>query len=416
MQSHFQIIEALLQEREVKKAEILIAKRLRAQTDRLEKNQLLLYRAKTRLLNARPESAMDDLVQVQTTTPELFKSPSALELLADSYFARFELSTIGFADRHDAQQALTIYQRIVDEFADYDNLGWVHYRRGCVLLSDSQIDSALAAFHKALLNPSIYPSLTAYCYERMGFIAFYEQRNPRQAMTFLNKAVDTYPVSSDRGWLLQVHILRSRVLRDRQQFDEALVAARVALEIASTSRGQTDMRVGLAEALLTTAELLAILPGQEHEAIDHMEQFLQISKRPLGVDVTWARVYEMLGDAYLATGRFEDAINAYQMVLQFNPYHPWEGTIYYRIARAYYQQGSYRKASQVTEKAIKLAVDEGDLVDFRIYDVYGNALFAMGQYGRAADAYAKAISTAPSNVLNLDKIRQYHQFAIELAR
>ncbi len=407
MQEQLQAVDALLRQHRVKKAEILLAKLLRSLTSPQEQGTAMIYRARTRLLNGRPEAAIDDLLKVRLLAPQAYETVMAQELLADCFFARFELSSVGFADRNDAHQAQVIYRRIIDTEPGYDNLGWVYYQSGRVFLSENRVEEAAGCFQQALLSPSHVPALTAYCYERLGFMAFYEQRDSARALAFLNKAIDTYPIKEERAWLVQIYILRCRVLREIGQVDAALQSAEKALELASGG-----LRTGLAEALLARAELLVGVERRERDVIATLEQFRAVSRRPLGVDVTWARVHEMLGDAYSATGRYEDAVIAYRAVLQYNPYHPWEVSIYYRVGRAYYQLGQYERAVTTLEHAIRSAESEGHPHDYRLYDACGNAYFALGQYGKAAMAYENALKSAHS--ANVDRIRQYYQFSLNL--
>jgi tetratricopeptide (TPR) repeat protein len=405
------LIEALLHKREVKKAEVLIARGLRSEANHIKQAELLVQRARTRLFTARPEAAIDDLLKARALEENVLDSPINLELLADAYFARFELSSVGFAERSDALQSETLYQRIITDFSNYENLGWIYYQLGRVYLTNNRVEEALSCFQQALLSPSHVSPLTAYCYERLGFVAFYEERDLNRSLTFLSKAVDTYPLNEDRNWLVQVHILRSRVLREMYQPGMALREAEKALNLAFSRK--SDRRATLAEALLTTGELLSTIEGRERDVVSHLEQFLQVCKRPLGVDVTWSRVYEMLGDAYFKVGRFDDALTAYNAVLQFNPYHPWEVSIYHRIARVYYQIGNYQKAVEAIHRALEVANSDGYDLDYRLYDVFGNAHFALGRYDKAAEAYANALRLAPPNQESIDKIRRYHQFSLQ---
>src|SRR5688500_18908305 len=110
MQNQLQAIEALLKKREVKKAEMIIAKVLRTQLLPHEQAAILICRARTRLLNGRPEAAIDDLFKARSLSPELFEEASTLELLADCHFACFELSSVGFTDRNDTHQATSLYE------------------------------------------------------------------------------------------------------------------------------------------------------------------------------------------------------------------------------------------------------------------------------------------------------------------
>jgi tetratricopeptide (TPR) repeat protein len=410
---HLRTIDELLQRREIKKAEVLIAKHLRSELPADEKIPFLVQRARARLLSARPDDALTDLAAARAGT--ISDTPLVLELFGDCHFARFELASMGFADRGDTEQALTHYRRILDEYPNYENIGWIHYQIGRVLLTDNHAHAAMERFQTALLAPSHVPALTAYCYERMAFVAFYEDRDPNRALSFIGKSVDTYPPGEDRRWLVQVHILRSRILREGKRFEQALRAAETALAVAASVNGEN--RASLAEAYLTVGELSAELGGRDREVIASLQQFLQVSRRPLGVDVTWSRVHEMLGDAYFRTGQHSSAVGAYNAALDFNPYHPWEISLYYRMARAAYQGGEYERTVQIIERMLARAHAEGEQVsDYRVYDILGNAQFALKQYAGAVDAYRTALHIAPPNADNLDKIRTYYGFAQELSR
>jgi len=414
MQDQLRAIRENLDKHDVKKAEVLIAKLLRLALEPEQRAQILIERARTRLLNTRPEDALTDLQEAHSISGNLV-TPLALELLGDCYFARFEIATVGFADRSDTAQAENAYREIIARFPDYDNLGWIYYQLGRVLATRMSVEEANTCFQQALLCPSHVGALTAFCYERLGFVAFYELRDLTKALAFLNKASDTYPIKESRAWLVQVHLLRSRVLREMRNFDLAFKAAEAAITIALDSGSES--RAGLAEALLTAGELVSEMGGgHEKDVIRYLQQFLQVTKRPLGVDVTWARVYEMLGDAYLRLEQYDAAVTAYQSVLQYNPDYPWEVSLYYRMARGFYQQQAFDKTIEAIQRMLRSAEAEGQLInDYRVYDILGNAQFALRQYDKAAEAYMQALRIAPSNAEELDKIRMYCQFAQELA-
>jgi tetratricopeptide (TPR) repeat protein len=413
MEDQLKAIRENLDKRDVRKAEVLIARLLRRGLNNQQRAHVLFHRARARLLSARPDEAIDDLQAVRAAD-SAFEEPAVLELIGDCYFSRFELATVGFADRTDTLQAEQIYREIVHRFPDYQNLGWVYYQLGCVLATQMSIEQAIACFQQALLSPSHLAPLTAFCYERLGYISFYELRDLNKALAFLNKAVDTYPSQENRTWLVQVHLLRSRVLRERRSYDLALRAADAAIVVAM--EGGAENKSGLAEALLTAGEFLSEIGGRDKEVIEHFQHFLQTAKKPLGVDVTWARVHEMLGDAHLRLGQFESAIAAYQSVLQYNPDYPWEVSLYYRMARGYYQQQAYDKAIEAIQRMLNTAKSEGQTVsDYRVYDVLGNAQFALKHYAKAAEAYEMALQIAPPNAEEIDKIRRYCQYAQEMA-
>jgi tetratricopeptide (TPR) repeat protein len=403
----FEQIDELLQRHELKKAEKLIA-RLLPQSEPQTQAQLYLYRARTRLFGARPESAIEDLTRARELAPSVAESPAALELYGDALFAQFELATV--VDRGDALQAEAIYRRLIDSFPDYANLGWVYFQLARVLLSGSRIDEAADLLERALLVPGQVPALTAYCYERLGFVSFYEKRDDVRALNYLTRAIDTYPTMEDPSWLVQVYLLKCRILRETGDRLRAITEVDAAVRVAARTRSKTI----LAEALLARGELLSQLNGRDAEVIENLERFLQVSRRPKGADVTFARVHEMLADAYVNHGHFDHAISAYHTVLHFNPNHPWETSIYHRIGRAYYLKGSYDKAVQAVKRALTVAAENDEMTDYQLYDTFGNALFALGQYRDAADAYEHALNMKPSNQEHLQKIQHYHRLSLQL--
>jgi cytochrome c-type biogenesis protein CcmH/NrfG len=86
------------------------------------------------------------------------------------------------------------------------------------------------------------------------------------------------------------------------------------------------------------------------------------------------------------------------------------------MARGYYQQQAYDKAIEAIQRMLNTAESEGQTVsDYRVYDVLGNAQFALKHYAKAAEAYELALQIAPPNAEELDKIRRYCQFAQEMA-
>ena len=108
------------------------------------------------------------------------------------------------------------------------------------------------------------------------------------------------------------------------------------------------------------------------------------------------------------------AAEAYEAALQYNPDHPWEVSLHFRIAQSYYQQNDYNQAIEAIERLIAATTAEDDVVsDYHVYDMLGNAQFAVGNYPDAVASYQRALDLAPKKAEGVEKIRQYHQFAQE---
>lgn len=406
-------IEDLLRQRKIKAAEVKLTRALRMTNPAPFQAELLLLRARAKLLTSRPEGGLEDISRAALLFPDIMTQPRSQEVQADCFFARYELSALGFAERSDWSNAERIYGQLLTKHPSYDNTGWVLYQYGRLLLSGNQIERAVEAFQQALMKPSHVTALTSYAYERLGFTAFYEQRDFQQAIIYLEKAIQTYPADEDRAWLIQAHLLRGRILRDMLRIDEAVKAANTALKLAS-HRGLA--RASVLEALFTSAEIFSRAIGQEKRVIDILAQYFQLSKRPPGIDVTWSRAYEMLGDACFACGLYERAVTAYLAVLQYNPYHPWEVSVYLRVARAYYQQGLYETTIQAVQRALTSAKAEDQPIDFQAYDLIGSAYYAQKQFAQAVEAFDTALSRIPSHHPSRAKLIQYRQYALDAAK
>jgi len=414
--AELEAIDQHLEQGDTKQAEIMIARRLRHdEIDSSGRSVLLLRRARVRLYSEKPDDALADLREAFALGPALANEPEVRELLADVHFARFELAPLGFADRADADEALALYRALVADVPDYPNRGWVLYQTGRVLLSANHVDDAVEMFRAALDAPSWIASLRSLCYERLGFVALFEKRDPDEALAYFSLAIDAYPPGENSGWLVQLHILQSRALREQKDYVAALKAARQALR--AVDRSAPDYRLAYSEAHLAVGEALAHFRSREEDAIDHLVRFLQLSRQPLGVDVTWGRVYETIGALALRLGRYDAAVAAFHTALAYNPYHPLGDTLQLQIARACYDCGDHARAAQTLE-AMRAAADaEGDaILDYRVFSLLGDSYAALEQFGHAVEAYAQALTLIPTTGPEQAALRQTYEAALQRVR
>src|SRR5437764_9135312 len=248
-------IDQWLDSGDAKRAEAQIARLLRSDCTPSERAELLLRRARARVFTARPDEAIEDLQTLRALMPDLWERSEVQELLGDAYFSRFELAPVGFAERSDAVRARVCYESITERDPNYANMGWVMYQWGRILLTEDNVEQAIEKFTEALVKPSTVPRLTALCYERLGFIHLIEKRDPATALSYFSRAVTTYPSGEASGWIMRLHLLRSRALREQNRFDEALQAAQAALQ--AVSPWEPDYRAVLTHAHLALGRLVA---------------------------------------------------------------------------------------------------------------------------------------------------------------
>jgi tetratricopeptide (TPR) repeat protein len=386
-------VESLINQREFKRAEVMLAKRLRHDLPSNEKALGLLYRAKLRLLTGRANDSVVDLEEIESlaSTTQTHSQADYLEVVADAHFQRYEQATVGFADKNDLNKARITYQTLIAKHTYYVNLGWIYYQFGRLELISGNAVQAEKYYRAALFQPSYVTALTAYCYERLAYVSLYEHRDYRQALVFIDKAIATYPQNDSLVWLLQSYLLKSKIYQ-YLDLGKALDSAKKALSLASNGNMG---KIILTEALFAVADLASKSRGLEQDVIEYAQQFLYHSKTPIGIDVTWSRIHEMLGDAFFALGRNDAAINAYLNMLQFNPYHPWDNAIKLRIAHCYQRIGQHHKVVELLQQVTNNVDVSGD---YQAYEMLGHSLLALERRMDATVAFEQARRLAPHGI------------------
>ncbi|MBX3082486.1 MAG: tetratricopeptide repeat protein [Anaerolineae bacterium] len=415
-QQQLEQVDRWLGKGEVKRVESQIAWLFnRENAHPAERIELLIRRAHARLISARPEEALVDMQAALEPAPALQQQANYQALLGDIYFGRYELAQVGFADRTDTDRALAAYHAALEADPNYENMGWIYYQWGRILLSRDLVITAEEKFREALFKRTTLPALTALCYERLGFIALMERRDPDEALTLFSRAALVYPHRESSGWLARLHLLRSRAFSEQQEMEKALEAAHEALKTVKLLN--PEYRSTLAEAHQTIGNLLASITGREREAIEYLMQFLNESRRPQGIDVTWSRIHETLGELWFRLERYDNAIEAYQAALTYNPYHPMEVLIYYQIARAYFRQKQYEQTIDAVEQMMSAAETDGNpITDYRVFSMVASAHFALNQFAEATIAYQQALDFAPPSATQIEEIRTFLNSAQALSR
>jgi tetratricopeptide (TPR) repeat protein len=289
-------------------------------------------------------------------------------------------------------------------------MAWAYYQCGRIKLSQNDITAAAAYFRRALNAPNLAPGVHAMAQERLGYMELFEKRDASAAIEHFHAAQQVASGDEPPEWLVQLNIRMSHAHLERQEYDDALSAARSALRTIQNN-GTAAHRVALPEAHLAIADVMAVMPGYESEAIEHYLCFLQFSKRPPGIDVTWSKVHETIGHLSFRLERYQQAITAFEKALEINPYHPWDMNLRYQIARCFYRNRLYERTVE-TITAMEAQDDEEPVRDWHVYNLLGNAYFALEDFQAAAQAYRTALDLAGG--AGHEKTRIYLRFCEEL--
>ena len=102
----------------------------------------------------------------------------------------------------------------------------------------------------------------------------------------------------------------------------------------------------------------------------------------------FAALYCVLGDIYLSTGHFEEAIIEYKMAIWLDSFNI---AAYRHLCRAYEEQGDYNQAIDIYEKLIAMAPNLPDL-----YSNLANIYYIKGEFDLAISNYQTAITLNPN--------------------
>lgn len=406
-------IKDFIDQGRINKAEVLLAQYLRQpdlKNDELA--QLLMYQAQVYLSTARPDRAIDELDGIHLIDSAFSQSPHIQRFYADCYFARFEFSSVGFTQNQDLQQAQKIYDKIMRLHPSYHDISWIHYQLGRILLISDHIPQATEHFYRVLSITNVSPELRAYCYERLAFIAFYHDHHAKQALSYLDGILSEFAVSENIEWIIQVNLLKSRVLLSLNRISEAENIMESTVLFATKNKGDGQL---LRDTLLSIAEQLALIAGKDKEIIAYLQQYVQLAKSPLEVDVTWSRVQQMMGNALVNMNQYSEAILAYKNALLTNPYTPWKETIDYQMAKCFYFRGNYAETITILKQNTN-PITEGTQPEHLLFDLLGSAYFALGNYTEALEAFAYALQSAPQGTEFSEKVKLYHHFSKQLVK
>ena len=115
---------------------------------------------------------------------------------------------------------------------------------------------------------------------------------------------------------------------------------------------------------------------------------IEIYKNAIEIVPGFAPLYCVLGDIYLSTGYFEDAITEYKMAIWLDPFNIAANR---HLCRAYEEQGDYNQAIDIYNKLIAMAPNIPDL-----YSNLANIYYIKGEFDLAISNYQTAITLNPN--------------------
>lgn len=122
--------------------------------------------------------------------------------------------------------------------------------------------------------------------------------------------------------------------------------------------------------------------------VKNYSKAIELYKNAVETAPGFAPLYCVLGDIYLSTGYFEDAITEYKMAIWLDSFNV---AAYRHLCRAYEEQGDYNQAIEVYNKLISMAPNIPDL-----YSNLANIYYIKGEFDLAISNYQTAITLNPN--------------------
>ena len=124
----------------------------------------------------------------------------------------------------------------------------------------------------------------------------------------------------------------------------------------------------------------------------------QILKNSPSSSTNWrVETYFMIGEAYYALGKYDEAGRIYELITKNFPASPLLAKVYQAISSCYAERGEYEKAADVQEKALAKAQEEGgEAGDLSLLEM-GNILYNKKDYEKAVSYYEEFVKRSPGN-------------------
>jgi len=347
------------------------------------------------------DDSIKSFEQIMNTTTSKTVKISALTQIGDAY--------------HDIEQynkAIEVYDRILNNYPDSIYLDYVQFRQAVALLRSDRFEAAALSFQSLEANFPVSKYLAEAQYY-LG-VTFFKKEDWRQASRYSISYLQSTSSNLQFGpEALYIQASSHFNLKEHEKAYEAFG------EILKTFPQRTDM---IKTCELYAAQCLYRMEKMD-EALAHFDKI--IAKYPESEAAQDAFIW--MGDHYLETAQWPQAIEKYLAFLERYPSSPKAALVRYELGQAYEAQGDvklaleqYKEISQENDKLIyakaKLAVADifSKETDFlTAIDTYRNISDQVPEFKR--DALVKVASLLKQNRMFKDS-KQAYQEALQTDR
>ena len=315
--------------------------------------------------------------QIERCRLDLQKDPTnaSLHVRLGDLYVKWHLDIFHAGQYID--EAITEYQLAMESLIDSHE---IYYKLGVAFYHKGELDKAINYFTMALEKKKNY------------YDAYY-----MLAETFVKKAHFTDAIDAAEGAVIcsklrssSAHFLLCK-LYEASSFKNTKIKLKAFNEkMLSILLAPFDRNA--IENIIKNVSYMRFLPlflkGFYAIQVKDFAKAIELYKNAIETAPGFAPLYCVLGDIYLSTGYYEDAITEYKMAIWLDSFNI---AAYRHLCRAYEEQGDYNQAIEIYNKLIAMAPNIPDL-----YSNLANIYYIKGEFDLAISNYQTAITLNPN--------------------
>ena len=315
--------------------------------------------------------------QIERCRLDLQKDPSnpLLHIRLGDLYLKWHLDIYNACQYID--EAITEYQLAMESLIDSPE---IYYKIGVAFYHKGNLDKAISYLTLALEKKHDY-------YQAYYMIAetFVKKAHLTDAIDAATAAIQCSKLGSSSAHYLLYKLYDTSSFKNNKTKFKAFVERILAFILSPFDKIAVENMV---KAVSYLKFLILFIKGFYAIQLKNYPKAIELYKNATEKAPGFAPLYCVLGDIYLSTGYFEDAITEYKMAIWLDSFNI---AAYRHLCRAYEEQGDYNQAIEVYNKLIAMAPNIPDL-----YSNLANIYYIKGEFDLAISNYQTAITLNPN--------------------
>ena len=315
--------------------------------------------------------------QIERCRMDLQKDPSnpMLHVKMGDLYMKWHLDIFNSCQYID--EAITEYQLAMESLIDsYE----IYYKIGVAFYHKGNLDKAISYLTLAIEKKNNY-------YEAYYMIAetFVKKAHFTDAIDAATAAIQCSRLGSSSAHFLLYKLYETSSFKNNNIKLKAFCERLLSILLVPFDKTAID---NIAKTFVALKFLPLFIKGFYVIQTKNYPKAIDLYKKAIEDAPGFAPLYCVLGDIYLSTGYFEDAITEYKMAIWLDSFNI---AAYRHLCRAYEEQGDYNQAIEIYNKLISMAPNMPDL-----YSNLANIYYIKGEFDLAISNYQTAITLNPN--------------------